>query len=284
MQENTERATMKDAINEILAAAKPTSASSEPSKNFSESHVCECGLIRIVLGYRDGEPYQAPCRECQPLEYEQALRAQELIIRQRKINWEIKSSGLTARFRQCNFENYILNGNPEQAAIKKCCQKFAGNFKQHLEQGTSLVLLGNTGTGKTHLAAAIANQVMADLAGAVCAVKWPDFVKEIKYSWNRSAERPGRSEEEIIEAARGCDLLCLDDLGVWEKSNPAFEKALLYDVVDNRYECLKPTIITTNLSKRDLGKVADARVISRFHQPPSRILAFSWDDYRRPAK
>ena len=57
-----------------------------------------------------------------------------------------------------------LAESPKQRKALDTCQEYADNFRAHFEAGRCLLLLGKPGTGKTHLAAAIAGQVMVQSA------------------------------------------------------------------------------------------------------------------------
>ena len=203
---------------------------------------------------------------------------------QEKVNRLIKGSQLSPRFLTATFENYFAEGIPERVAIKRQCQEYADNFEEHLTTGTWLTFMGDVGTGKGHLSAAIANQIMHNLSGSVLAMKLIDLVAKIKATWNRDSEK---TEEQVIGVARSCDLLILDEIGLQFETNT--ERVLLYRVLDYRYEHLKPTILTTNLTTKELKKAIGAPLVDRLNQPPSQVMVFKakaadWNSYRRQGK
>lgn len=116
-----------------------------------------------------------------------------------------------------------------------------------------LVLSGGYGSGKTHLAAAIVNQRLADGESALFVVV-PDLLDHL-----RAAYAPGAAEayDERFDAVRSAPLLVLDDLGAEASSPWAAEK--LFQLLNFRYNGRLPTVFTTNQPLEDL----DERLRSR---------------------
>jgi DNA replication protein DnaC len=118
-----------------------------------------------------------------------------------------------------------------------------------------LMLNGSPGTGKTHLAAAIANERRA-AGGTAYFITAPDLLDYL-----RSAYAPDSkvSYDKVFEAVRAAPLLVLDDLGAHSSTPWAEEK--LFQILNYRYNAALPTVITTNLDIRDL----DPRIRSRIN-------------------
>lgn len=134
-----------------------------------------------------------------------------------------------------------------------------------------LALMGSTGTGKTHLAAAAAHDRLAAGDSVFFAVV-PDLLDHL-----RRAYRPDNPEtyDEVFDALRAANLLVLDDLGAHSTTPWAEEK--LYQLLSYRYLQAAPTIITTNIKPDDL----DPRLASRiFDHQLSQIYELEARDYR----
>lgn len=128
-----------------------------------------------------------------------------------------------------------------------------------------LALYGPTGTGKTHLLAAVANQL---IQGGRRPLYWsfPDLVAHLQAGY-----RDG-SHDERLEAVRAADVLLLDELGVEKETPDRFE--LLYKVVNHRLTWRLPTAIASNL----LPARFPPRLRSRLGDP-ERVVAVAMRPY-----
>ena len=116
-----------------------------------------------------------------------------------------------------------------------------------------LVLMGSHGTGKTHLAVAIANYRL-DLGRSAIFIVVPDLLDRLRATFSPTSDV---TYDELFESARSTPLLILDDLGAQSSTPWAQEK--LYQILNERYNRRLPTVITTNLRLEDM----DLRLRSR---------------------
>jgi DNA replication protein DnaC len=134
-----------------------------------------------------------------------------------------------------------------------------------------LLLCGNYGCGKTHLAAAIANAAVAQ-GLPVLFVTTPDLLDHL-----RAAFAPGSSwsYDERFDQIRTAPLLILDDLGTENATPWALEK--LFQLLNARYMTSLPTVITTNHELEEL----DPRLRSRLADPDLvKTITILAPDYR----
>ncbi len=140
-----------------------------------------------------------------------------------------------------------------------------------------LVIAGQTGRGKTRLAAATGNYCR-EAGKQVMFVVVPDLLDQLRSAYN--PQTPA-SFDTMFERVRNVPLLILDDLGAQSGTPWADEK--LFQLINHRYNASLPTVITTNLTVRDL----DARLGSRLTDPQiSTILLMGPFDFwgnQRPA-
>lgn len=145
-----------------------------------------------------------------------------------------------------------------------------------VEGKQSLLFMGPPGTGKTHLAAAIAIE-QANLCRSVIFGTVPTILGRIKTTFSGD----GATEAEVKNAIVGCSLLVLDDLG---KEKPSeWVEEVLYEIINARYVKRLPVIITTNVGL----KAVEARypwngeaIVSRLFEM-CRGVHVGGSDYRR---
>lgn len=133
------------------------------------------------------------------------------------------------------------------------CKKYAENFKKN---SPSLLMTGNTGLGKTHLSLAIAREAINKGFGVIY-TSTQNMISNMEKEKFRGYAASNESEKHYAD----CDLLIIDDLGT-EYATP-FSSAAVYNVINSRIMRGKPTIISTNLSMRELEKYYTQRMVSR---------------------
>lgn len=163
----------------------------------------------------------------------------------------------------CSFENFDLSYypdvtdeqgyNPRQIMERQFafCRRYAYGFTLDSD---SLLLTGKTGLGKTHLSLSIARVVIDRGFGVVYGTAQA-LLSRI------DDEHFGRVEGGTMQGLLDCDLLILDDLGTEFRTQ--FTVAALYHIVNTRQLTQKPTIISTNLSIREMQSYYTERFSSR---------------------
>ncbi|MEI7769600.1 MAG: ATP-binding protein [Chloroflexales bacterium] len=185
-------------------------------------------------------------------------------IRQRRSQKLLQISNL-GPFRDKTFENFDRN-------IPGVSRAFTRSLEYASNPRGWLVLSGNFGCGKTHLAAAIANDVLK-MNYEVLFTVVPDLLDHLRSTFGPTSEV---AYDERFEQIRNAKLLILDDLGTENATPWAREK--LYQIINHRYNYALPTVITTNRKPEDI----DPRIRSRMEDVilcPERIMIEA-DDYR----
>jgi DNA replication protein DnaC len=137
-------------------------------------------------------------------------------------------------------------------------RRYVSNFDAMREQGTGLLLCGQVGTGKSFLAAAIANELISQ--GTPCLMT--NFSRII----SRVSEKFG-GDQKYLDNLNRFDLLIIDDLGAERDTEFTWEQVM--NVIDARYRAGLPIIITTNLEPKDFtdrGDIRRQRVFSRLKE------------------
>ncbi len=185
----------------------------------------------------------------------------------------VRLSNLSA-FGSMTFQNFKVEGRlglgDQQVNSLRAALNTAIHFAQTLEGW--LLFIGPYGCGKTHLAAAVANQAV-EKGIATLFLTVPDLLDWLRFSYGNTEQ----SLEERFEEIRTIPLLVLDDLGTQNATPWAEEK--LYQIINYRYVNQLPTIITTNQTMAEI----DGRISSRLHDPSLVTnIRINAPDYRSP--
>ncbi|MFC9395010.1 ATP-binding protein [Streptomyces sp. NPDC057027] len=141
-----------------------------------------------------------------------------------------------------------------------------------IAEGPSLRIVGPTGTGKTHQAYGAIRTLLA----AGVRLHWQAVTAADLYA--RLRPRPGFDSERDLQSLMRCPLLLLDDLGAAKTSE--WTEELTYRLINHRYEHLRPTLITSNLTTDALRAALGDRVSSRLAQMTERVT-LEGEDRRR---
>ncbi len=183
---------------------------------------------------------------------------------------ELSNLGALARF---TFDSFLPDGGglPETLRFNlRTGYDLSLGFAQ--EPKGWLVILGGYGSGKTHLAAAIANYRIA-LGGQALFVVVPDLLDHLRAAY---APNSTGGLDERLDAIRDAPLLILDDLGAHNSTPWAQEK--LFQILNYRYNSRLPTVVTSNQRLEEL----DPRVTSRLVDPDlSQVYEIIAPDFRQ---
>lgn len=205
---------------------------------------------------------------------EDARKIQEEAEASRR-RWEAKigQAGIPERFRDRTLDAYAAEGDGQKRAIE-FARSYADGFCDPANAGKSALFVGQPGTGKTHLAIGIALHVMAEGRSAMFATVMR-ALRMIKDTWRRDADM---SEAEAIQSLVYPDLLILDEIGVQFGSDS--EKLLLFDVLNERYERRRPTILLSNLTAKEVSGYLGERIMDRLREDGGEVIVFDWKSHR----
>ncbi|MEI8306015.1 MAG: ATP-binding protein [Chloroflexales bacterium] len=230
----------------------------EPNRTDGNDQVCPTckGAGFLVADVPYGHPRFGQLIPCACKQADQQQRRQATLEQLSNI----------ADFRDQTFATF----DPDVPGVRKAFLR-AHTFAQR-PQGW-LLLFGPCGAGKTHLAAAAANQVL-DRGEPVLFTVVPDLLDHLRATFGPTSEV---GYDERFEQVRSVGLLVLDDLGTESATGWAREK--LYQLLNHRYNQELPTIITSNRAPDSL----DPRVLSRMYQMAfgGEILRVAAEDYRK---
>lgn len=200
----------------------------------------------------------------------------KIAARAAKLASDLRVSNIPKRFHGRTFNTFVTTW-PEQVAALSMCRDYAERFNEALKSGGSLVLSGPPGTGKSHLAASIMQQLMS--AHSVQYVTCMDMIRMIRATWRKDSEQ---SEEDVlVSLGEKIDLLVIDEVGV--QYGTEGEQTLIFDVLDRRYREMRPTIIISNAGKDSLKTFVGDRVFDRLREV-AKWVPFKWESYRPTAR
>ena len=206
-------------------------------------------------------------------------------------------AAIPERYRGKNFRNFNTRhgdgGEQSQRQnAKRVCEAYVEYFLSDQDQERGLVLVGEAGVGKTHLAVSILTELIRRYRVDGLFVDFTELIHRIQSTFDPSSPE---SKHQVLDPVTESEVLVLDELGAQKPS--AWVREILYLVINARYTRRLPTIFTTNysLGEDDDGAVEGRRgpialeerigapLVSRLHEM-AYILSLSTQDFRRDAR
>lgn len=191
----------------------------------------------------------------------------------------LAQSGLKGRMLASTFASFECAGKAQQEVLAQC-RSFAAGLNP--EAGGGLWLIGQPGTGKTHLGSAMVQHVIRERRMWACVLSAREIITMLRASWGR---KPGGSTwdwepqttEEIVEHLGHVSLLVLDEVG--NSFNTEAEQVQLFDVIDLRYKLCRPTVVISNLPTQEMRVALGDRSFDRLREG-TKVLACNWPSAR----
>ncbi len=254
--------------NKIAASSRGWMSDHGLRRSFFSGKVCAgCGELRVETYYRHPFPMLAPLAkghwllsDCSCVKKERSrerAKQQNLLIR------TDRRDPLPLGLREHTFQTF--NVTAMNRTSYDACRSFAKRFP-NVPQGRGILLMGPSGTGKTHLACAIANMLKDNYSVSFACL--PILLEKMRTS--------NVNLDELLSA----DLLILDDIGSERETPWTTERLLL--IVDGRLTNLKPTVFTSNYELHDFEARVGMRVASRIigHNLHQFLRGSDWRLYR----
>ena len=230
------------------------------------AHGESASIIRKGIETASGCP--ACAAEAQQERDEAEQRAVYARSVEQRLERKLGASLIPKRFMGKNFADFRAETAGQKANLAKCVE-YAETFPKHLEEGRCIVMTGTPGTGKTHLAAAIAGFVIVNHNATAVYRTVGGLLQFIKGSYGDRAEY---TEAEAFASLVEPSLLIIDEVGATKPSD--FELATLFAVINGRYEAQLPTIVVSNIDAKELGAVLGDRSVDRLREGRGIGLVF----------
>lgn len=205
-------------------------------------------------------------------EEEERAAADKVRVWQRRLG----EAGIPERFHSRTLASYTATNAGQRSALAFATE-YAEGFDVVQKAGRSAIFCGKPGTGKTHLAVGIGLHVMT-LGKLVLFTTVQRAVRRVKDSWRKDSQE---SETNVIDMLVEPDLLILDEIGVQFGSE--FEKNLMFDILNERYEKSRPSLLLSNLTATEVKAFLGERVYDRLREDGGKCIPFDWSSHRGSA-
>lgn len=231
---------------------------------MSNEYCTQHEMQKVLLGN------QSICKGCAADLLVKAHQEHKQAVNQMVREKHFEGAKLPARHANSGFREYITENNGQKNA-KSQCVKFTKDFLEGVLR--NLIMVGRTGTGKTHLACAVARNLLGARKYARY-VTSEDMANEIANAWTK----PDDSEASAIYRFTEYDLLILDEYGLHDRHENRLQ--LVHKVLYARYDENKPTMLISNMTLDDLAKDLGDRLWSRFQHDGLAVVECNWKDQR----
>ena len=248
-----------------------------PIRERNAALIKERRALLVKLGYpEDYTDVHYSCKICSDTGFAGTKMCQ--CLKELLITMNIHSSGMGNLIDKQSFDNFnleVYKNDPEVYARMernlKIARSFAENFARHTN---NLLLMGTTGTGKTHVSTAIAKAVISQGFDVLY-----DSAQNILNDFEKDKFKSGYNpSESASEKYLECELLIIDDLGA--EFVTQFSVSALNNLINTRQNKGLSTIISTNLSAGELAAKYEGRIYSRIIGADYTVLRFEGDDRR----
>ena len=164
---------------------------------------------------------------------------------------KLKASGVSEEFRNMRFENFHYESSLETMEAYATARRYSKNFQEiKKSRRNSIMLMGQVGSGKTHLAMAIANMLLDNSIGVIY-MPYRSSITNLKQSITDE-----ENYQREINMYKNAEVLLIDDL--FKGRITESDINIIYEIIDYRYFKNLPIIVTTEKDIDELINIDEA--------------------------
>lgn len=241
--------------------------------------ICEGAGLRVVE--RDGRRFAEDC-VCRVA---------------KRTEMRVRRAGIPRRYEHCTLESYETNFPSSHRSLGAAllrARRFVESYPLETD-GTGLLLTGNIGVGKTHLAVGILQALVIERGATGLFYDYRDLLKQVQNSYNPQVRE---TELQVLRPVFEAEVLVLDELGANKPTDWVWDTVA--HILNTRYNDRRTTIITTNypnqpplgvgggdgsarLREETLGDRIGERMRSRL-QEMCVVMEMQGEDFRQKVK
>ncbi|SPY08458.1 ATP-binding protein [Oligella urethralis] len=225
-------------------------------------------------------PKHGPYKTCRNTEtatlYEHCPMCEEESLRKSIIEKRIAHlhhiSGVPFIYQEKGLDDYQVTNESQRTALA-VASDYANCYQEN--PSACLIIVGNPGTGKTHLSIGIIKKLINK--GFACRYTTiGDVFSSVKSTYSNGTLL---TEDEVVESYLAPAMLVIDEIGISQLSR--FEEGLLYRIINGRYELGKATIAISNQCMEVFRKTLGERLVDRFRENSGRLISLKHESFRK---
>lgn len=223
------------------------------------------------------QPWWTDCPKCDA-ELQREADARDAQIRNgigdnaARLAMAMDAAGIPTRFTDCTIWNY-QHGMEKQRAVWNTIRDAATNIATVIQQGRSFVMLGEPGTGKTHLSCGLVRHVV-EKGGTAIYTTAAGMMQRIKATFGEHATE---TTEQAIAAFTSCDMLAIDEIG--RQVSTEYSMTTFFEILNARYNNRRPVVLASNMDRVQFSEFVGPSILDRLREDGTMMI-FDWASTR----
>ena len=185
--------------------------------------------------------------------------------------------GTSKRILGRTFESFYVE-TPEELSAVQTCREYASRFDDAMDTGASIVLVGKTNNGKTHLAYSIAMEVAK--GGRTVHYTSPIYLlKDLHPEFIALRRVTDEQISQTVEFCLNADLLLIDDVGGGPESDVC--AGIIGSIIESRLRDKRPLVVVGYGTEKDLSRNIGASVLDALKESGGPFVVCDWHIPRR---